>query len=95
MKSWILTLCLMTLPGGIYAKASDWKPAAGQTQIPIWPGKAPDAKPVPGPETAWTGKHLLAGRPVTAVTNVTRPTITMYAPSGKNTGAAVIVLPDG
>jgi acetyl esterase/lipase len=29
------------------------------------------------------------------VTNVTRPTMTLYAPSGKPTGAAVVVLPGG
>ncbi|MGA9332741.1 MAG: alpha/beta hydrolase [Rudaea sp.] len=40
-------------------------------------------------------KKLLAGKPVTKVTNVTRPTMTMYAPKGKNTGAAVVVVPGG
>ncbi len=30
-----------------------------------------------------------------AVTNVTRPTMTVYSPSGKNTGAAVVVFPGG
>ena len=29
------------------------------------------------------------------MTNVTRPTITIYAPEGKNTGAAVVVFPGG
>ncbi|HEY9512912.1 MAG TPA: alpha/beta hydrolase, partial [Rhodanobacter sp.] len=38
---------------------------------------------------------LLAGKPVTAVTNVTRPTMTVYAPKGKNTGVAVVVFPGG
>jgi acetyl esterase/lipase len=40
---------------------------------------------MPGPETVKQG----------GVTNVTRPTMTVYAPSGKNTGAAVVVLPGG
>ncbi len=30
-----------------------------------------------------------------AVANVTRPTMTVYAPSGKNTGIAVVVIPGG
>jgi acetyl esterase/lipase len=64
---------------------SIWRPAPGHTQIPIWPGAAPDAAAVPGPETVKQG----------GVTNVTRPTMTVYAPSGKNTGAAVIVIPGG
>jgi acetyl esterase/lipase len=37
----------------------------------------------------------LVGKPVTNVTNVTRPTMTVYAPTGKNTGAAVVVIPGG
>ena len=46
---------------------------------------APDGQSVPGPETHTKG----------AVTNVTRPTMTLYAPRGKNTGAAVVVIPGG
>jgi len=38
---------------------------------------------------------LVAGKPYTWVSNVTRPTMTVYAPEGKNTGAAVVVLPGG
>lgn len=63
--------------------------------MPIWPGAAPDAQQVPGPETAKVSDKLLAGKPVTAVTNVTRPTMTVYAPKGENTGAAVVVFPGG
>jgi acetyl esterase/lipase len=40
-------------------------------------------------------KFLIAGKPVTGVKNVTRPTMTVYSPTGKNTGAAVVVLPGG
>jgi hypothetical protein len=58
-----------------------WQPSPGHTQIPIWPGAVPDVQPVPGPETHTEG----------AVTNVTRPTMTVYSPTGKNTGAAIIV----
>ncbi len=39
--------------------------------------------------------ELLAGKPTTAVTNVTRPTMSVYVPIGKNMGAAVIVIPGG
>jgi len=67
------------------AAPAAWQPSPGHTQIPIWPGAAPDLQPAPGPETADVG----------GVTNVTRPTITVYAPQGKTTGAAVIVIPGG
>jgi acetyl esterase/lipase len=67
------------------AQTSVWQPSPGHTQIPIWPGAAPDVQSVPGPESHTEG----------AVTNVTRPTMTVYPPKGKNTGAAVVVIPGG
>jgi acetyl esterase/lipase len=39
--------------------------------------------------------HFVAGRPWTYITNVSRPTITVYSPKGKNSGAAVVVFPGG
>ena len=38
---------------------------------------------------------LVAGRQVIGVSNVTRPTMTVYSSKGKNTGAAIIVFPGG
>jgi acetyl esterase/lipase len=38
---------------------------------------------------------LVGGKPWTYVANVSRPTITVYAPRGRNTGAAVLVFPGG
>jgi len=63
--------------------------------VPIWPGAAPDAQPVPGLEYMETSKELIAGRPVVSVYNVSRPTMTVYSPNGRNTGAAVVVFPGG
>jgi acetyl esterase/lipase len=77
------------------ADATVWQPLAGHAQIPIWPGTPPDAQPAPGAETEAVSTHLVAGHPWTAVTNVSRPTMTVYAPQGKNTGAAVVVFPGG
>jgi acetyl esterase/lipase len=95
MRLCTIALCLLVACAGAHAATTVWQPAAGSTQIPIWPGAAPDAQQVPGPETAKVSDKLLAGKPVTAVTNVTRPTMTVYAPKGKNTGAAVVVFPGG
>ena len=50
---------------------------------------------MPGPEFAKTGTSLIAGKAVVSVTNVSKPTMTVYAPSGKNTEAAVVVFPGG
>jgi acetyl esterase/lipase len=78
------------------AQTSAWQPSPGHTQIPIWPGAAPDPQPVAGPENTVTDtKDLVAGRPWVYVSNVTRPTMTVYSPKGKNTGAAVVVFPGG
>ncbi|GGA39062.1 xylanase [Dyella nitratireducens] len=63
--------------------------------MPLWPDTPPDAKPMPGSEYAQTSKELLAGKPATAVSNVSQPTMTVYAPKGKNTGVAVVVFPGG
>ena len=83
--------------GGMRAQTQVWQPAAGHAQVPIWPGAAPDPQPVKGPEVAESsGKEFqVAGKPVLGVNNVTRPTMTVYAPTGKNTGAAVVVFPGG
>jgi acetyl esterase/lipase len=72
-----------------------WQPSPGQTQIPLWPGTPPDAQPGPDLETSETVKDLVAGKPWVEVRNVSRPTITVYSPKGKNTGAAVVVFPGG
>lgn len=96
MKGWLVALALLLACAGAAAKTMVWQPAAGHVQVPIWPGTPPDAKPMPGPESATlrTG-HLVAGRPWMAVTDVSRPTMTVYPPRGKNTGTAVVVFPGG
>ena len=97
MKPFSLVLCVLLSVGTLAAQKSVWQPSPGHTQIPIWPGAAPDPQPVAGPEAAETsGKDfLVAGRPAVGVSNVTRPTMTVYSPQGKNTGAAVVVFPGG
>jgi acetyl esterase/lipase len=66
-------------------------------QVRIWPGVPPDSRPVTAPETVTTSgkEELIAGRPVVSVANVSQPTMTVYSPSGTNTGAAVVVFPGG
>jgi len=96
MKLWSIALCLLAACASAHAKTTDWQPSAGHTQIPIWPGAAPDPQPVPGPETATRDPdEQNGGPPYTSVTNVTQPTMTVYAPAGKNTGAAVVMIPGG
>jgi acetyl esterase/lipase len=103
MKFLIFALCAVIALGSEHALAKPWQPplappwqpAPGHTQMPIWPNAAPDAQPVAGPETEGQADNPVAGKPWMWVSNVTQPTLTVYAPKGKNTGAAVVVLPGG
>ena len=97
MKPLIFALGIMFAFCGLSAQTPAWQPSPVHTQLQIWPGAAPDPQPVAGPEVAkLSGKNdLVAGKQVMVVDNVTRPTMTVYAPTGKNTGAAVVVFPGG
>lgn len=98
MKPLIFALCAVFASGYLSAQTNVWQPSRGHTQIPIWPGTPPDAQHLPGPEYAVTGtsnKPQFAGKPVTGIHNVSQPTMTVYAPKDKNTGAAVVVFPGG
>ena len=74
-----------------------WQPTPGGTQVPLWPANAPLAKPDSGdrPETTGNGSSLVGGRKWHWATYVTRPTMTIYRPKGRNTGATMLVLPGG
>jgi len=74
-----------------------WQPTPGHLTLPLWPGVAPGAPANPPAEIdATTAKdNQIAGKPVVRLGNVSSPTLTLYAPKGKNTGAAVAVFPGG
>ena len=80
---------------GPRAWAAPWQPLPGHVQLTIWPASAPGARPGGEAESTASGAGPVAGQPWMQVRNVSVPTITVYAPQGKNTGAAVIVLPGG
>jgi len=95
MKPFLVALVVALAAGAASAETSTWPPAEGRAQVPLWPGKPPNANAVPGPESVKTGTDLIGGKPVVWVTNVSQPTITIYAPASRNTGAAVVVVPGG
>ena len=100
-SSFIIALILAAGEPQVSAAQAPWQPTAGHTQIPLWPGGAPRARPVDGPEIAGTvvdstgNKKLVGGRPWIFVARVTQPTMTVYTPEGRNSGAAVVVFPGG
>jgi acetyl esterase/lipase len=84
------------------AAQTGWQPSQGHTQLPIWPGAVPDAQPVNGPEVSGTvvdgvggSPKLVGGKPWVYVNRVSQPTMTVYSPKGRNTGASVVVFPGG
>jgi len=66
-------------------QAKDTAASIEHKQMPLWTRSVPDSGLITGIETYNDGM----------VSNVSNPTITIYSPKGKNTGAAVIVFPGG
>ncbi|MEA9556825.1 alpha/beta hydrolase [Xanthomonas nasturtii] len=85
-----MAVALLLVHGSVPARA--WQPAPGQVEIPLWPQAVPDALRNPKPEMVGTGEGRF---PWTKVSDVSRPTMTVYLPKNRNTGAAVLVFPGG
>lgn len=95
MKRWIVVFLLSLLPAVTPAAEPVWQPARGLTQMPLWPDAPPSSPAPPGPEYVSTGSDLIGGKTVTAIHNVSIPTITVYPPSAPGNGTAVLVIPGG
>jgi acetyl esterase/lipase len=96
MKPFLFAACLALAWAGLSAQTNVWQPSPGHTQVPIWPGPAPDAQRVEGPEAVLSNTDwVVAGKPFAFVVNVAQPTMTVYSPQGTNTGVAVVVFPGG
>jgi acetyl esterase/lipase len=68
---------------------------AQKTTLLLWPGGNPEESKVVGSESATT-TVTAAGRSVVHVTNVSQPSLTVFATgAGKNTGTAALVFPGG
>ena len=81
-----LGLCLAS---GLGSTATADEPPAPRT-LGLWPGAPPGEKGKIGEETAETKGGI------TRVSNVTKPTITVYRPAAdKDTGASIVICPGG
>jgi len=99
MRVLALSVSLLCGTAGI-PHAQVWQPAAGHTQMPIWPNGGPDAaKAASAPaeaDTTTAKDNLIAGKPLIRLGNVSVPTITYYAPKHANGPApAIVVFPGG
>lgn len=63
--------------------------------VEVWPGKTPGDVGIKGEEKSRIHNSPLVG-PTKLITNVTKPTLTVYRPDkAKNTGTAMIICPGG
>ncbi|MDR3619661.1 MAG: alpha/beta hydrolase [Paludisphaera borealis] len=63
--------------------------------VDLWPGKAPGDVGIKGEETSRIHPSPLVG-PTKLITNVTKPTLTIYRPpAAKNTGTVMVICPGG
>ncbi len=96
-KSLFLLVAVVGLSTSLFAQKPAWPPAPGHTTQEVWPHGAPGAPANPGQEgdTTTAKDRLVAGRAVIRIGNVSAPTLTLYRPTAKSTGAAVVVFPGG
>lgn len=88
-----LLLSLILSTSSLFAQKPAWEPAPGHVTLPLWPHPQAGAEREVDVTTAKDA--LIAGKPVVRLTNVSNPTITLYSPTGKKSGAAVVVFPGG
>jgi len=84
-----LAVCPVSVPAG------GWEPSQGSTQVPIWPSTVTTSDGGTSAESTAVSGPQVAGRPWLKVQNVSVPTLTVYSPQGRNTGACAIVFPGG
>src|SRR6059036_3631963 len=69
--------------------------AADPLVVDLWPGKAPGDVGINGQESSRIHPSPIVG-PTKLITNVTKPTLTIYQPAkDKNTGTAMLICPGG
>jgi acetyl esterase/lipase len=92
-----LLLLFVAAAATVFAEGSGWPPSSEHLTLPLWPKGAPGGTASGAAEADLSKPNdgLIAGKPLIRLGNVSTPTLTLYRPSGKNTGAAVVVFPGG
>ena len=93
---WIIVGCWLAAFAAA-ASAAPWHPPAGTTEVPIWPGAAPDGtfRPQPPESVETYDDPAAADGKSQAVLNIAVPTMTIIPPKGADAHTAVIVFPGG
>src|ERR1700756_3607891 len=92
MRTLFILLFTLAVSVSLLAQKPAWEPGRGHITLRLWPH--PKAEKLAEAEQLPPKTNLTAGKPVIRLTNVSNPTITLYAPK-KNSGAAVVVFPGG
>jgi acetyl esterase/lipase len=97
MRRVLFGLMMAVCCGASVAQSTGWPVGPGHVVLTLWPKGAPGPDTTKGPEgdTSTATSEKIAGRPLVRLGNVSVPTLTVFAPKGKNTGAAVVVFPGG
>jgi acetyl esterase/lipase len=98
MRNSIIPLVLIAVfSSTLFAQKPAWQPAPGYPTLDLWPHGPPGAAASTSAEIDTTSAKddLIAGKPLIRLGNVSSPTMTLYQPAGKKTGAAVVVFPGG
>ncbi len=97
MRRFVFGIAMVLSAVSLGAQQKAWQPPAGDVTLELWPHGAPGVQPgaLPEGDTTTAKDKLIAGRPIIRLGNVSRPTLTLYAAKGKNSGAAVVVFPGG
>src|SRR4029077_4080158 len=70
--------------------------AAEPLVVDVWPSKTPGDVGIKGEENTRFYESPLIGAPTKLITNVTKPTLTIYSPAKEsNTGTAMLICPGG
>jgi acetyl esterase/lipase len=70
--------------------------AADPLVVDVWPGMTPGDVGIEGQETTRIYESAIIAGPTKLITNVTKPTLTIYQPAKeRNTGTAMIICPGG
>jgi acetyl esterase/lipase len=85
--------CTVSLLAGVFMAIPTH--AAEPLVVELWPGKTPGDIGINGRETSRIHQSPLVG-PTKLITNVSKPTLTIYQPArDRNTGTAMVICPGG
>jgi len=93
MRRLFILLFSLAASVSLVAQKPAWEPLPHRPTLPLWPH--PQAGGEPEVDATTAKDSLIAGKSVIRLTSVSNPTITLYGPKGKNSGAAVVVFPGG